>query len=75
MFTIFILGPGWASASVGCLLCIECSGMHRGLGVHISKVKSLSLDKWDTDLVEVRITSEKSPIQLKTEKNDGKGFT
>ena len=49
--------------------------MHRGLGVHISKVKSLSLDKWDTDLVEVRITSEKSPIQLKTEKNDGKGFT
>lgn len=32
--------PDWASLNLGILLCIECSGMHRNLGVHISKVYS-----------------------------------
>lgn len=31
--------PDWASLNLGILLCIECSGVHRNLGVHISKVK------------------------------------
>ena len=36
--------PVWASVNLGCLMCIECSGIHRQLGVHISKVRSLTLD-------------------------------
>lgn len=44
--------PGWASSNIGVVICIECSGIHRGLGVQISKIKSLSLDKWDNALVE-----------------------
>lgn len=38
--------PQWASLSYGTLLCLTCSGIHRGLGVHISFVRSLDLDSW-----------------------------
>lgn len=45
--------PEWASINLGVVLCIECSGIHRSLGVHISKVRSLILDKWDPETVTV----------------------
>ena len=35
-------------------MCIECSGVHRSVGTHISKVKSVNLDTWTTEQVEVR---------------------
>lgn len=38
--------PEWASLNLGVLMCIECSGVHRNLGSHISKVRSLGLDDW-----------------------------
>merc|ERR1712071_358886 len=38
--------PDWASLNLGILVCIECSGVHRNLGSHISKVRSLDLDSW-----------------------------
>uniref|UniRef100_A0AAV1TXW8 Arf-GAP with coiled-coil, ANK repeat and PH domain-containing protein n=1 Tax=Peronospora matthiolae TaxID=2874970 RepID=A0AAV1TXW8_9STRA len=41
----------WVSINIGCLLCIECSGIHRSLGVHESKVRSLTLDSWDMALL------------------------
>ncbi|EDV27819.1 uncharacterized protein TRIADDRAFT_21576, partial [Trichoplax adhaerens] len=38
--------PDWASLNLGTLMCIECSGLHRNLGAHISRVRSLTLDSW-----------------------------
>ena len=38
--------PRWTSWSLGVFVCIRCSGIHRSMGVHISKVKSVDLDSW-----------------------------
>lgn len=40
--------PTWLSTNLGVLLCIECSGIHRELGVHISRIQSLTLDNVNT---------------------------
>lgn len=39
--------PEWASYNLGVFLCTECAGIHRSLGSHVSRVRSLRLDKWD----------------------------
>ncbi|CAO1405479.1 unnamed protein product [Diamesa serratosioi] len=44
-------GPRWASWNLGIFLCIRCAGIHRNLGVHISRVKSVNLDTWLPDQV------------------------
>lgn len=45
----------WVSINLGIILCIECSGIHRSLGTHISKIRSLTLDikSFTVDIVEL----------------------
>ncbi|XP_061641069.1 arf-GAP with GTPase, ANK repeat and PH domain-containing protein 1-like [Phyllopteryx taeniolatus] len=42
--------PTWASLNLGALICIECSGIHRNLGTHVSRVRSLDLDDLPREL-------------------------
>lgn len=42
-----MLGADLATVNNGIFVCLECSGQHRGLGVHLSFVRSLTMDKWD----------------------------
>ena len=44
--------PSWASINLGVLICIKCSSTHRELGTHISKIKSINLDVWPSDILE-----------------------
>ncbi len=45
----------WVSLNLGILLCIECGGIHRSLGTHVSKIRSLTLDiySFTNDIVEL----------------------
>ncbi|XP_029646674.1 arf-GAP with GTPase, ANK repeat and PH domain-containing protein 1 isoform X14 [Octopus sinensis] len=45
--------PDWASINLGALICIECSGIHRNLGTHLSRVRSLDLDEWPVEHIQV----------------------
>jgi GTPase-activating protein, putative len=51
MFIFAFLGPRWVSWNLGIFLCIRCAGIHRNLGVHISKVKSVNLDSWTPEQI------------------------
>ncbi|KAJ2778671.1 hypothetical protein H4R18_004457 [Coemansia javaensis] len=45
--------PEWAAINLGALMCIECSGIHRSLGVHVTRVRSVKLDNWEPELVQI----------------------
>ncbi|KAJ2227352.1 hypothetical protein IWW45_007077 [Coemansia sp. RSA 485] len=71
-------GPEWAAINLGVLMCIECSGIHRSLGVHVSKVRSVKLDNWEPELMHImqrlgntngnRIFEAKSPASDEPQK-------
>jgi len=46
-----IQNPEWAAVNYGALVCINCSGKHRSLGVNNSKVRSITMDHWNYDEV------------------------
>lgn len=45
--------PDWGSINLGVFMCLSCSGIHRQLGTHISQVRSVDLDDWAMEWVEV----------------------
>lgn len=48
--------PEWASLNLCIMVCIACSGVHRKLGTHISKVRSITLDKWTYNSLQLLLT-------------------
>jgi len=44
--------PRWASWNLGVFMCIECSGVHRSIGTHVTRVKSVNLDTWTNEQIE-----------------------
>ena len=47
--------PRWASSNLGVFVCLRCSGVHRSLGTHITKVRSVDLDTWTPEQIEVML--------------------
>ncbi|CAB4252047.1 GTPase-activating protein AGE2 [Maudiozyma barnettii] len=54
--------PRWASWSLGVFICIRCAGVHRSLGTHVSKVKSVDLDTWKEEHLRMLIRMQNNDI-------------
>jgi len=52
LLKLLSIGPRWASVNLGVFLCMTCSSLHRKLGVHISQVRSCTLDRWTEQQLE-----------------------
>lgn len=67
--------PRWASWNLGLFICIRCSGIHRSLGTHITRVKSVDLDSWTDEQTESMCNwgNSKANQYWEAKLNDGRG--
>mmetsp|Transcript_62978 Transcript_62978/g.117804 ORF Transcript_62978/g.117804 Transcript_62978/m.117804 type:complete len:318 (+) Transcript_62978:55-1008(+) len=66
--------PSWASVTYGVVLCSHAAGRHRSLGTHVSRVLSLTLDKWDQEDYEMMLQSGNQAVNAELEYWFPEGF-
>ncbi|KNC51806.1 ADP-ribosylation factor GTPase-activating protein [Thecamonas trahens ATCC 50062] len=66
--------PRWASTNLGAVVCIECSGVHRNLGVHITKMRSVVLDDWESEMLEAFLAKGNAVVNAEYEAEVPEGW-